>query len=136
MLNHFVGGDSNSVQIETGFDKPFNNKIFSVSGHWHFDAATYSMSDNDVTDTVNATSYTDKNNYSENPALTNDAVLNLIFDTDSYNLGGTIEGVDSVSYNHNAGTTTEAYFNVVTIEDNDTITITGFGSGNNRKFNI
>lgn len=136
LLNHFVGGDSNSVQIETGFDKPFNNKIFSVSGHWHFDAATYSMSDNDVTDTVNATSYTDKNNYSENPALTNDAVLNLIFDTDSYNLGGTIEGVDSVSYNHNAGTTTEAYFNVVTIEDNDTITITGFGSGNNRKFNI
>lgn len=139
-LSTFLGTDASQVTLNTGFTSPFNKKIFSISGHWHIDAATYSMSANDVTTSVVATGYTDNNNYIDSPELTNDAVLNIICDTDSYNLVDTQQmentyGVKSSAYTHTGGTTTESSFNIITIGENE-IYITNFGSGEDRSFNI
>lgn len=139
-LSTFLGTNNAEVTLQTGFTSPFTNKIFSISGHWHVDAATYSMSASDVTDSVIGTGYTDNNNYIDGPELTNDAVLNIVCDTDSRNLGDaqamlSSYGVKCVAYQHTVGTTTESSFNVVTIRNNK-LYVTNFGSGEDREFNI
>ena len=139
LINTILGvDDSNILAFQTGFSKPFENRLFTLSGHWHFDSASYCMSRSDVTTSVNANEYDGAVDYSTNPVLTNDAFLNIVCDCDARNSSTDTEfkGISCKGYVKTDGTITESSFNVITLTDDNKVVVTNFGSGADRIFNL
>lgn len=115
--------------------KKVSGRIFTLSGHYHADNVFICESTSNIGEggQVSTRAYSLNSQYIEPSQRKNDAILEIITDTDSFNIGS---GENGVSNPKERDTITEQCFDVVTITDDNHVVCTRFGAGSDRNYII